>query len=242
MMHDFAITATHVAFFDLPVVFDIDRALAGTMPFRWDETYGARIGLLPRNRPDANVAWHAIEPCYVFHALNAYDNDDGVVIDALRYPELWRDGPEIFGGATLHRWMLSHNGSAVRETPLDDTIAEFPRIDDRHTGLQHRYGYAIHHIDAHQGHILRYDLRAATTDAISVGFERVPSEAAFVPAGTDADEHDGYLLTYVYDTNRDSSDLVILRADEPTSPPVATVHLPQRVPFGFHGNWIPANP
>ena len=117
MMHDFAITATHVVFFDLPVVFDIERALAGTMPFRWDDNYGARIGLLPRNQPDANVTWHDIEPCYVFHVLNAYDSDDGVVIDALRYPELWRTGPDQFGGATLHRWTLPRNGSPVRETP-----------------------------------------------------------------------------------------------------------------------------
>ena len=147
MMHDFAITATHVVFFDLPVVFDIERALAGTMPFRWDDNYGARIGLLPRNQPDAHVTWHDIEPCYVFHVLNAYDSDDGVVIDALRYPELWRTGPDQFGGATLHRWTLPRNGSPVRETPIDDNIAEFPRIDDRYTGLPHRYGYAIHHTD-----------------------------------------------------------------------------------------------
>jgi carotenoid cleavage dioxygenase len=241
MMHDFAITATHMVFFDLPVVFDIERALAGTMPFRWDDTYGARIGLLPRSQPDGRITWHEIEPCYVFHVFNAYDSDDGIVIDALRYAELWRTGPEQFGGANLHRWTLLHNGSPVRETPLDDNTAEFPRIDDRRTGLPHRFGYAINHTDPRQGHIVRYDLDAAKTDAISVGPGRIPSEAVFVPASTDADEHDGYLLTFVYDTERDTSALVVLRADEPTAPPVAEVHLSQRVPFGFHGNWIPAN-
>src|SRR5438105_2788145 len=81
-------------------------AHAVTMPFRWDDNYGARIGLRPRHQPDAHVAWHQIEPCYGFHVLNAYDSDDGVVIDALRYPELWRTGPDQFGGATLHRWTL----------------------------------------------------------------------------------------------------------------------------------------
>ncbi len=39
-----------------------------------------------------------------------------------------------------------------------------------------------------------------------------------------------------------STDLVILDASSFSGPPVATIHLPQRVPFGFHGNWIPDSP
>jgi carotenoid cleavage dioxygenase len=60
----------------------------------------------------------------------------------------------------------------------------------------------------------------------------------FVPADDDADEDAGYVLTYVYDAGRDGSDLVILDASDFAGPPVATVALPQRVPFGFHGSWV----
>ncbi|MET0666185.1 MAG: carotenoid oxygenase family protein, partial [Acidimicrobiales bacterium] len=49
----------------------------------------------------------------------------------------------------------------------------------------------------------------------------------------------GWILSYVYDASTDRSDVVILAADDFTGDPVATVHLPQRVPFGFHGNWVP---
>ena len=31
---------------------------------------------------------------------------------------------------------------------------------------------------------------------------------------------------------------IILDAARFAAPPIATIHLPQRVPFGFHGNWI----
>jgi carotenoid cleavage dioxygenase len=236
MLHDFAITASHVVFFDLPVVFDVARAASG-MPFRWDDDYGARIGLLPRDATTDDVTWYDIEPCYVFHVLNAYDDDRGVVIDAIRYPELWRDGSGDFGASTLHRWTLTP-GHRAREHALDDHNAEFPRVDDRRTGLEHRYGYAIHHVESQTGSILRYDLAANSTDHISVGDGRVPSEFVFVPAHAAAAEDEGYLVGFVYDSERDASELLILNAADPVASPVATVLLPQRVPFGFHGNWI----
>ena len=47
-------------------------------------------------------------------------------------------------------------------------------------------------------------------------------------------------MAYVHDPNRNAADVVILDAQDFTAPPVATIHLPVRVPFGFHGNWIPA--
>jgi carotenoid cleavage dioxygenase len=46
-------------------------------------------------------------------------------------------------------------------------------------------------------------------------------------------------MTFVYDAATDRSDLVILDADQLAQPPVAIIHLPRRVPSGFHGNWLP---
>jgi carotenoid cleavage dioxygenase-like enzyme len=47
-------------------------------------------------------------------------------------------------------------------------------------------------------------------------------------------------MSYVHDANTDTADVVILNAEDFTGEPQATVHLPQRVPFGFHGNWLPS--
>ena len=71
-------------------------------------------------------------------------------------------------------------------------------------------------------------------------FEREVGEltGVFVPAGPGADELAGWYLSYVYDPVRNGSDLVIIDASNFTGKPVARVHLPQRVPHGFHGNWI----
>lgn len=66
------------------------------------------------------------------------------------------------------------------------------------------------------------------------------SEPVFVPRKPDSAEGDGWLLAPVYRAATDTSDLIILDAQDITSGPVATIHVPRRVPFGFHGNWVGA--
>jgi carotenoid cleavage dioxygenase len=245
MIHDFNLTEHHVVFMDLPVVFNLELALQGTMPYRWDDDYGARLGVMPRGGTNADVTWYEIEPCYVFHSLNAYEADGGarIVIDAVRYRQLWRQGPGGFDPASLHRFTIDRSAGKVIEEGLDDRPAEFPRVDDRVVGLPHRYGWVAQTFGADHpmsgGAILKYDVRTGATAAHEFGPGQVPGEGVFVGAGPDAEEDEGWVLAYVYDQGRDRSDFVIIDGQDPAGPPVATVELPQRVPFGFHGSWIP---
>jgi hypothetical protein len=62
-----------------------------------------------------------------------------------------------------------------------------------------------------------------------------------IELSADAAEDDGYVLAFAHNPERGASDLVILAAQEFTGDPVAIVHLPARVPLGFHGSWIPDN-
>jgi carotenoid cleavage dioxygenase len=64
MMHDFALTSDHVIFMELPVVFDIQRALNASIPFTWSDTYGARLGILPRGAGIEELRWVEVEPCW----------------------------------------------------------------------------------------------------------------------------------------------------------------------------------
>ena len=92
MIHDLAITTGHVIFMDLPVVFDQQMALRGTMPFSWSDNYGARLGLLPRD--GSTIRWVEIDPCYVYHVANAYEQADGtIILDVAWYEKHWVGGP-----------------------------------------------------------------------------------------------------------------------------------------------------
>ncbi len=241
MMHDFALTAEHVVFMDLPVVFDLDIAMkpGRDMPYRWDDRYGARLGVMRRDDPFGEVRWFDIDPCYVFHVANAFDADGTIVLQAVRYPELWRGTSGFEQDGVLWSWTIDLRTGAVTERQLDDRAVEFPRIDDRLATLPARYAVAVG-----DGGLVRYDLN--TGAAVEHGFGTTqspggPGEAVFVPSTTGpADESSGWYIGYVYDPARDSSDLVIIDASDFAAPPVARINLPQRVPYGFHGNWIQA--
>ena len=147
-----------------------------------------------------------------------------------------------FDPAYLHRWTIDLEAGRVREDTLDDLAIEFPRIDDRFGGLQNRYGYAVTNagsIGERTMQVVKYDLREGGREVHDFGRDRMPSEMSFVPAADDAGEEAGWLVGYVYDQARNASDLVVLDASSIAAPPVATIRLPVRVPFGFHGGWIP---
>ncbi|MHA3018969.1 carotenoid oxygenase family protein [Mycobacterium sp. BMJ-28] len=236
MMHDFAITAEHVVFMDLPVVFDIDVAVSGRrdMPYRWSDSYGARLGVLRRSDPYGEIRWFEIDPCYVFHVANAHDHGDSIVLQAIRYPELWRHAGDFDVDAVLWEWRIDLVAGSVSERQLDDSGVEFPRIDDRLAGLPARYSVAVG-----KNSWLRYDLTTGAAVRHDLGTGGA-GEAVFVPGPGPADEDNGWYLGYVYDPDRDGSDLVIVDASDFGAGPVARIALPQRVPYGFHGNWIGA--
>ncbi|MEQ8994431.1 MAG: carotenoid oxygenase family protein, partial [Pseudomonadales bacterium] len=120
MMHDFMITRDHAIFMDLPVVFDLEAAMRGGQPLKWDASYGARIGILPRLGSNADVRWFDIDPCYVFHPLNSYADGNRVVCDVGRHEYMWRDSMNDFAPSYLYRWTFDLDTGRVSEEQLDD--------------------------------------------------------------------------------------------------------------------------
>ena len=243
MVHDCAITERWVVLLDLPVTFSMEMAGAGRrLPYGWNPDHAPRVGLAPLDGPPEDVRWFDAPSCFVFHPLNAYDDGDRVVLDVVRHPKMFAtmlNGP-YEGLPWLERWTLDLTRGTLATDVLDDRGQEFPRLDERLTGRPYRYGYgaAFGEGVAH-GPALRHDLVAGTTEVHDFGPGRVTLEPVFVPRTPTAAEDDGWLLSFVYDGNRDRSEVVVLDAGDFTGPPVATVDLPVRVPFGFHGSWLP---
>ena len=104
--------------------------------------------------------------------------------------------------------------------------------------MRHRYVYGTGYREAQGTDVVRYDMvpgaRCAIVSDPARGWASSPSSRPAAGAAEDA----GWLIGFVYDPARDASDLAILDASDLAAPPVASVHVPVRVPYGFHGSWI----
>jgi carotenoid cleavage oxygenase len=250
MMHDFSLTESYVVLYDGPVTVDTDRVGGAferplsILPLSWDPEHPSRVGVMPRDGAAEDVRWFDVEPCYVLHTLNAYEEDDRLVLDVTRWPKMFEqnhDGPRD-GAPRLDRWTVDLAAGKVIEGTLDDRPQEFPRVDDRVLTRPHRYGYTIAY-QPYDGHVqprpeglLVRDHHQDDAQLVTFGGRR-PTEFTFVPESPDAAEGHGILMGYVVDPATEQSDLVLL--DAATRETVASVHLPVRVPLGFHGNWLP---
>jgi carotenoid cleavage dioxygenase len=236
-LHDFALTEHHAVFFDTPARMIAPWGAGMPMPFRWDDDLPTRVVVVPRDS-GRSIRRFEVAPCVLGHVANGYEDGDKLVVVGIHYARLDQPPP------VLYRWELDLATGRATETPLDDRPVEFPRIDDRRTGEPNRYTYAVELrlVDGKPGGSLlrRHDARTGESRSWDLGASQMPGECVFVPAAGDAAEDAGWLLTFVYDAARDGSDLVVLDARDFGSPPVARVRIPQRVPFGFHGSWVPS--
>jgi carotenoid cleavage dioxygenase-like enzyme len=250
MVHDFVTTRDHVVFPIFPATLRPERLASGESVLGWEPDLGTHVGVMPRDGGNDQVVWLETDPCYVFHPFNAHSEGNRVIAEMAEYPRLplpipGEEGPGQIGemGARLTRWTLDLDAGTVKREALDDRFCEFPRLDERRTGLPYRWGYAVGGADgdAIRGlrSILRYDLQSGACQAHHEAEGDAINEPIFVPRSADSPEGEGYLLSLVYRRQEDRSDLLILDAENLEQGPLATVRLPHRVPNGFHGNWRP---
>jgi len=248
-IHDCAITENYVLVFDLPVTFSMKSLLAGyRFPYAWNEAHPARVGLLPRKGRGDEVAWVPVDPCYVFHPANAFETADGkVIVDVIAHATMFarsKRGPDS-ERSRMERWTIDPAAGTTTRTVIHDHNQEFPRYDERRTTRPYRYVYSVSLPGEDQvemaiadTRLFRHDLEKGITETRDFGPGRHPGEFVFVPRNTDGAEDDGWLIGLVVDMNDETTDLMILNADDFSGPPQAVVHLPHRVPPGFHGNWV----
>lgn len=248
-IHDCQITENNVLVFDLPATFSMKRMLAGyAFPYDWNPDHGARVGLLPKTGTNDDIIWCELdEPCYVYHPANAFETRDGkTVVDVVVHESTYASTTFGPGGnwSRFERWTIDPVAKNVTRKILHDRPQEFPRYDERRTSQPYRYAYAVSlggekgDFDVAGTELFKHDLETGETLRREFGEGRHPGEFVFVPRGEGSAEDDGWLIGLVIDAGNETSELTILKADDFLGEPQAVIHVPHRIPPGFHGNWV----
>jgi len=247
MMHDMAITSTHSVLFDLGVAYDFSMMEQGfNIPIRWHDDRQCRIGVIPRF--GGPILWFEVESCFIQHIANAYNETEStIVIDAVRYP--WYLRASRSGGkfeanplGVLWRYTINLENGTVSEGARNELGIEFPRINESLVGQKYQYLYAAEQPTNEEIRgVVRFDVKTGLTNRFGVPEGDQSGEPVFVERKNSTAEDDGWILVYVYRKQTDRSDLVILDASDISREPQAIIHLPHRVPAGFHASWISIN-
>ena len=246
MMHDFNVTRNHVVFMDLPLVLDLSLLESG-VPFGFDPSAGARLGVMPREGSNADIRWFDIDPCYVFHPVNAFEEGEKIVLYVSRQPEAFGSSSDDYAEVgRLWRWTIDLASGTVTEEQIDDRPGDFGRVADSVVGLDANYGYLM--AMAGEGNseepvygsaLWKYDLQTGKCWEHHLGEGVRGGEPVFAADPESNGEDEGWIITIVHSETTGSSKMIIVDAQDFESEPIATIHLPQRVPYGAHGSWIP---
>lgn len=243
MVHDCAITENYILVFDLPATFNLGRrdgqnkVTSGDYPVIWDEDHNSRVGLQSRHSDE--ITWIDVPKGFLFHIVNSYENEAGeVILDFCRYDKLFDfENPLPMGHKPfLTRWVIDIENKLCKETMLDDRSMEFSRVHPDLDGQEHQFGYMLN--DGSLNRFFKRDFFKDQTKEHFLGENKQAAEPVFIPKKNAVSEDDGFVVGFVYDKTSDSSEFVIIDANNFSDEPLATVSLPQRVPFGFHGSWI----
>lgn len=244
MMHDFAVTDRDVLFWIGPVVFGSDpNGPLPDVPFHWDPAGPSKIGVMPLDGSGDDIRWLDIDPCFVFHGLNAYRDGDDVVAYVHRIDEAFGSKGDLVD-PFLTQWRIGTAGDQLTfsEDRISDRSMDLPTLDRRYTGRQTRHGWCATTTppDSEYGFELaglcHIDTRTGEEDFWDPGKNLRSGEGFFVPVGKA--EGEGYVMTYIWDRTTDKSSFGVFDAQDVSSGPIGQVELPVRVPFGFHGLWV----
>ena len=257
--HDFLITERYYVFLENAVTLDLVgamRARLGLGPLLGairHRVVPGRVVLVPRDGGPVRVAT-LDRPLFTVHHVNAWDEHDGVEILTCGFPrfrfggELGYRGPRQSFDATgrgpegaerVLRVSIRGDRGELRE--LSRYAIDFPRAHPLGDGQRttHAWGATCSRtgcpdpFDA----VAHLDLERQRTTVWRAGDSRFVGEPLVVPRAGARAQDEAWIVAMIYDGIGETTTLVVLDGADLAAGPRATLRLPARLPYGFHG-WV----
>ncbi|KAJ4781545.1 9-cis-epoxycarotenoid dioxygenase [Rhynchospora pubera] len=247
MIHDFAITENYVIVPDQQVVFRLHEMFQGKSPMVLDKKKISRFGVLPKYALDATeIRWIDVPDCFCFHFWNAWEEPDSeeiVVIGSCMTPadSIFNESEQSLKSVLTEIRLNLRTGKSNRRPILssaEQINLEVGMVNKNKLGRKSRYAYlAIAEPWPKVSGFAKVDLKTGHVQKFIYGASKFGGEPYFVSRDLNSErEDDGYILSYIHDEQASKSYLLIINAADMRLE--ATVKLPSRVPYGFHGTFI----
>eukprot|EP00252_Welwitschia_mirabilis_P024164 TRINITY_DN705_c0_g2_i1.p1 TRINITY_DN705_c0_g2~~TRINITY_DN705_c0_g2_i1.p1 ORF type:complete len:617 (+),score=-56.71 TRINITY_DN705_c0_g2_i1:198-1853(+) len=245
-IHDFAITKKYAVFPDTQIVLNPANMLSGSGSiFCYDADKVPRIGIIPRYATDdAEMKWLPVPGFNFIHALNAWDDGDDEVTVVAVNPEPLEEALRMSDAVRprIEKIRINLKSGGVQRERICNESLEMGVINHRFVGRRNRFAYMAKGAPFPKiSGVAKFDLQEEGIAAERDFGEGVyGGEPFFVPRSTapDAAEDDGYVVMYGHDEGRRVSMFLVMDAASKDLEVVASVELPARVPYGFHGLFV----
>ncbi|XP_029127791.1 carotenoid 9,10(9',10')-cleavage dioxygenase isoform X2 [Cajanus cajan] len=269
LCHDIGITSRYIAILDFPLIVDSNRLFRRGPLIKYDKEKYSRIGIMPLYGDANSIQWFEVEPNTTFHIINSFEEGHEVVLWGCRALDSIIPGPEgglneskLF--SRCYEWRLNMKSGEVKEKYLTEPeqFMDFPVINASFTGIKNRYGYTqvVDPTASYAADIPKYgalaklyfeetcsEVPAGDTqeeEPIRVEYHKFESNvfcsgSAFVPKEGGLEEDDGWIITYIHNEDTGISQVHIIDTKKFSGEAVAKITMPCRVPYGFHGAFMP---
>lgn len=257
-IHDFAITPNYCIFLQNPIAFNpLPMALglrSAAECLSVDHRQPTKLLVIPRHS-NGSVQSFTTQAGFVFHHVNAFEQDSQIVLDSVCYADFPRvrsdeDFREVkfarIPPGQLWRFCMNLEKGTVERQQLDQRGCEFPVVHPGLVGRPYRYFY-IGATHAPEGNaplqaIMKVDLESGDRQLWSAAPRGFIGEPIFVPRSphnSEAPEDEGWVLSLCFNAEKECSELVILDAQDFGKGAIARLRLKHHVPYGLHGMFTP---
>ncbi|GLT91384.1 hypothetical protein SLE2022_092750 [Rubroshorea leprosula] len=250
--HDFAITKNHAIFPDIQLGINPMKVIfGGGSPVGADPTKVPKVGIIPRYaKEESKMRWFDVPGFNPIHIINAWEEEDGntiVMIAPNMLPiEHTLERMDLLHGL-VEKVTIDLKAGGVKRHPISVKNLDLAVINPAYTAKQNRYVYAAigDPMPKFSG-VVKLDVSKGESQECTEGVRMYapgcyggePFFVAREPGNPDAEEDDGYVVSYVHDENTRESRFLVMDAKSPELDIVAAVKLPRRVPYGIHGLFV----
>ncbi len=254
-LHDFAITTNWAIFLQNAIEFNPLPFVLGqkgaAQCLKSNPNKTAKFFIVPREsgkfRGEPPITIDAPEG-FVFHHVNAYEEDSNIILDSIFYDDFPSVGPdedfkeidfEKYPAGRLKRSIINLKEKNAKLISTSEQTCEFATVNPKFLGLKSTYSWMAC-TEKKLGNAPLQAIKKINLDtkeeifwsAAPKGFV---SEPIMVPKKNSYKEDEGYLFILIWNGARRGSDLVILNSE--TLEEVVIYELPIKIPHGLHGSW-----